>query len=96
MYNVASTNQPRGNNSIKVDIIENIATINSWTSKFDGTENFKELNLVSWNDRPPQYDIRNWYIDKNDGTKKAGKGVSLNEKEAIDLMHALQSKLGNK
>ena len=33
----------------------------------------KELNLVSWNDRNPKYDLRDW-----DGThEKMGKGITL-------------------
>ena len=32
----------------------------------------KELNLVSWNDRAPKYDIREWAPDHT----KMGKGVT--------------------
>ena len=33
----------------------------------------KELNLVSWNEREPKYDIRDWSPDH----EKMGKGVTL-------------------
>jgi hypothetical protein len=33
----------------------------------------KELNLVSWNDKPPKYDIRDWAPDH----EKMGKGVKF-------------------
>ena len=40
----------------------------------------KELNLISWNDREPKYDIREWSPDG----EKMGKGVTLSmEKVAI-------------
>ena len=37
----------------------------------------KELNLVSWNDATPKYDIREWSPDH----EKMGKGVTLTEEE---------------
>ena len=37
----------------------------------------KELNLVSWNDREPKYDIREWASEH----EKMGKGVTLSEEE---------------
>jgi len=41
----------------------------------------KELNLVSWNDREPKYDIRDW-----DPTHaKMGKGITLTKDELQKL-----------
>ena len=37
----------------------------------------KELNLISWNDRHPKYDIRDWSA----GHEKMGKGVTLSTEE---------------
>jgi len=37
----------------------------------------KELNLVSWNDREPKYDLRDWSPEHD----KMGKGVTLSEEE---------------
>jgi len=37
----------------------------------------KELNLVSWNNRPAKYDIREWTPDH----EKMGKGVTLSLEE---------------
>ncbi|NCC07393.1 MAG: hypothetical protein EOM30_04965 [Clostridia bacterium] len=37
----------------------------------------RQLNMVSWNDREPKYDIRDW---SPDGTKM-GKGISLTHDE---------------
>ena len=42
----------------------------------------KELNLISWNDKPPKYDIRDWAPDH----EKMGKGVSLTEEEMESLI----------
>jgi hypothetical protein len=52
--------------------------------KFEITEHFrilstsakgwtKELNLVSWNDREPKYDVREW----DEEHKMMGKGITL-------------------
>lgn len=37
----------------------------------------KELNMVSWNDRDPKFDIREWAP----GHERMGKGVTLNREE---------------
>ena len=47
----------------------------------------KELNLISWNDKDPKYDIRDWSPDR-----KMRKGVTLTEEEAKVLMKALESR----
>ncbi|MCL1843487.1 MAG: YdbC family protein [Defluviitaleaceae bacterium] len=41
----------------------------------------KELNLISWNDREPKYDIRDWSPER----EKMGKGVTLSEGEVSTL-----------
>jgi len=45
----------------------------------------KELNLVSWNDRAPKYDIREWSPEH----EKMGKGVTLSEEEIVVLRNLL-------
>jgi hypothetical protein len=47
----------------------------------------KELNLISWNDREPKYDIREWSPDG----AKMGKGVTLSREELIALKELLNS-----
>lgn len=68
---------------IKFTITKNIATLStnpktSWT---------KELNLVSWNDRAPKYDLRDWSPDHT----KMGKGVTMTEEELQELKKALMN-----
>ena len=50
---------------------------NGWT---------KELNLVSWSNREPVYDIRTWNEDHNE----YGKGVTLNLREMNQLKDLLE------
>ena len=45
----------------------------------------KELNLVSWNDASPKYDIREWSPDH----ERMGKGVTLTQEEFMSLKEAL-------
>jgi hypothetical protein len=45
----------------------------------------KELNLVSWNDRDPKYDIRDWALEN----KQMGKGVTLSKEELKTLRDLL-------
>lgn len=45
----------------------------------------KELNFISWNDREPKYDIRDW----SPGHDKMGKGVTLSVEELKKLRDVL-------
>ncbi|MFA6870359.1 MAG: YdbC family protein [Methanomethylophilus sp.] len=67
----------------KYEIVERIAVLSQsskgWT---------KELNLVSWNERDPKYDVREW---SPDGTKM-GKGITLSNDEAAMLKKALDGR----
>ncbi|OGO88089.1 MAG: hypothetical protein A2Y24_07485, partial [Clostridiales bacterium GWE2_32_10] len=45
----------------------------------------KELNLVSWNDKPAKYDLRDWSPEH----EKMGKGITLSEEEMQELKKVL-------
>lgn len=45
----------------------------------------KELNLISWNNRDPKYDLRDWSSDH----LKMGKGITLTEDELRALRDLL-------
>lgn len=66
--------------ALKFEIIENLGIMseksNGWT---------KELNLVSWNERDPKYDIRDWSPDHS----RMSKGVTLTQEEAKILKELL-------
>lgn len=47
----------------------------------------KELNLISWSEREPKYDLRDW--DSNH--EKMGKGVTLTINELKELKDLLNS-----
>lgn len=83
-----SNNNSGGNFDASFDVTESIAVLSSWTSNFNGSVNSKEINKVSWNGRGPVVDIRNWFVDQN-GEKKPGKGVTLNDSEAHTLCQNL-------
>jgi hypothetical protein len=65
---------------IKYEITKEIGVlsegIKGWT---------KELNLISWNDRPAKYDIREWAPNH----VTMGKGVTLSIEEAKMLKELL-------
>ena len=65
---------------IKYEIVKEICVLSEsargWT---------KELNLVSWNDREPKFDIREWAPEHT----RMGKGVTLSKEEMqmiLDIM----------
>ena len=47
----------------------------------------KELNMVSWNDRAPKYDIRDW--DENH--ERMRKGITLSEEEMKNLVELMNN-----
>ena len=47
----------------------------------------KELNLVSWNGRPPKFDLRDWAPDH----EKMGKGLTLTNEEFEQLQKAIEN-----
>ena len=47
----------------------------------------KELNLVSWNGRPPKFDLRDWAPDH----EKMGKGLTLTNEEFEALQKAIEN-----
>ena len=46
----------------------------------------KELNIVSWNNNPAKYDIRNW----DESHEKMGRGITLEAEEAKALYELLK------
>ena len=67
----------------KYEVVERIAVLSEsskgWT---------KELTLISWNDREPKYDIREWSPDGS----KMGKGITLSDEEVAVLKKALDTR----
>ena len=65
---------------IKYEITKNLGVLSEsakgWT---------KEINLVSWNNYPAKYDIREWDPEH----VKMGKGVTLNAEEIKQLRDIL-------
>ena len=70
---------------IKFEIKKHYGVISSDKSSWK-----KELNLVSWNDREPKLDIREWAP----GHEKMGKGITLTMEEANSLSELLAKALG--
>ena len=70
---------------IKCTTIEKTGIIRQSTNGWN-----KELRLVSWNDADPKYDIRDWSPDD----EKMGKGITLTEEEARNLLGLLEKHFG--
>lgn len=65
---------------LKFEITESLGVISEnskgWT---------KELNMVSWNEHEPKYDLREWSPDHS----RMGKGVTLTADEIVSLKDIL-------
>ena len=63
---------PEGQDAITFRIIEHLGVLRAsaagWT---------RELNYISWNNRPPKYDIREW----TPGHKKSSRGLTFTDYE---------------
>ena len=57
---------------IKYEITEELVVLSESAKGWS-----KELNMVSWNDREPKFDIREWSPEH----ERMGKGVTLNREE---------------
>lgn len=64
----------------KYDIVKSFGTVSETESGW-----VKEVNLVSWNEREPVYDIRVW----QENHEKLGKGITLTEQELKNLKKLL-------
>lgn len=62
------------------EIIETLGELSTSSSGWT-----RELNLISWNGRPPKYDIRDWSPDH----EKMGKGLTLTEEDMAALKSLL-------
>ena len=66
----------------KYEIVEHIGVLSEtpkgWT---------KEINKISWNDRAPKFDVREWAPDH----EKMGKGVTLSDEETAELKALLNN-----
>ena len=58
------------------EIPERIAVLSTSANGWE-----RQLNMISWNDREPKYDIRDWSPDGS----KMGKGISLSHDEVAIL-----------
>ncbi len=67
---------------IKYEIVQKVGVLSRSASGWA-----KELNLISWNDREPKFDLRDWSADG----EKMGKGVTLSREELAALRDLLNS-----
>ena len=63
------------------EIIEELGVLSESSSGWT-----KELNLISWNGRPPKFDIRDWSPDH----EKMGKGITLSNEDIKSLREILR------
>ena len=69
----------------KYEIVEKLGVISQGKGGWE-----RQLNLVSWSDREPKYDIRDWAPDH----EKMGKGISLTKEELEALYGIIGEVLG--
>lgn len=65
------------------DLEQNFATLSRREAR-TGTVYTKELNLISFNDADPVYDLRNW-SENTAGERRMGKGITLTLDELREL-----------
>lgn len=65
---------------IKFEVIKSLGVLSEGSKGWQ-----KEINLVSWNERKPKVDIRDWAPEH----EKMGKGITLNVEELKKLKELL-------
>ena len=65
---------------LKYEIVETLGSLGENSRGWN-----KDVNLISWNDREPKYDIRDWAPDHS----RMGKGVTLSADEMAALKDLL-------
>lgn len=65
---------------IKFEIVEKLGVLSENEKGWK-----KELNIVSWSEGEPKYDIRMW----NDTHERMGKGITITKEELIQLKDVL-------
>ncbi|AVM42623.1 YdbC family protein [Fastidiosipila sanguinis] len=76
------TTENSNNDRVSFNIIESLGVLSTSTNGWT-----KEVNVVSWNDRPAKLDIRDWDPDHN----KMSRGIGLNATEVAGLYELLQN-----
>ena len=70
-------------NEISYEIVKRIGVINRYPTGWS-----KEINLVSWNEGPAKYDIRDW----GPNYEHMSRGITLTEQEIARLMNHVLDK----
>ena len=68
------------NNVIEFEIVKHIGNLTEYQTGWT-----KELNIVSWNNSIPKFDIREWSPDH----ERMSRGITLFEEEAVKLSEVL-------
>ena len=66
----------------KYEITESLGVLSQSTNGWS-----RQINMISWNDRPAKFDIRDWAPENT----KMGKGISLSLEEVKILKDILNS-----
>ena len=69
---------------VKYEIIEQLGVLSESEKGWK-----KELNLISWNEREPKYDLRDW----SENHEKMGKGITLTKDELEKLKDIISSNM---
>ena len=68
------------NSEFKFEVVKTLGVVSEGKNGWK-----KELNLVSWSNRPPKYDIREW----NEDHTQMRKGITLTDEEIAVLKEIL-------
>lgn len=69
---------------MEYNIVRKVGVIS--VSRIDGCRWRKELNIISWNGKPPKFDVREWNSDHT----VCRKGITLTRDELRTMFKLLQ------
>ena len=83
MANINNNNQTR-DSEISFRVIEQLGVLDRYKTGWN-----REINIVSWNGKPPKFDIRDWDPEH----ERMSRGITLHEREAVKLTQILAHRL---
>ena len=69
---------------MEYNIVREVGVIS--VSRIDGSRWRKELNIISWNGKPPKFDVREWNNDRT----VCRRGITLTRDELRTMFKLLQ------
>lgn len=81
---ITNNNNQNRDGEVSFRVVEELGVLDRYKTGWS-----REINIVSWNGKPPKFDIRDWDPDH----QRMSRGITLHEREAVKLTEILAHRL---